>query len=129
MKDAVKRSEIWNEKLGVGKPYDTEIDLRLENWILLQVATSDEKAALQKKITAPFDPEFKRAFYVTDLITALVLRETGKKDEADALMKKFDNGLEGAWCKAYYNGTPDAKKRSPYQGSSDFRLLQKMLIK
>lgn len=29
----VDDSEVWNENLGVGKPYDDEIDLRLENYI------------------------------------------------------------------------------------------------
>ena len=29
----VEDSEVWNENLGVGKPYDDMIDLRLENYI------------------------------------------------------------------------------------------------
>lgn len=128
-REAVARSMVWDESLGIGKPYDTEIDLRLENWILLQTASGKEKRGLREKIAAGFHPEYKSKFYPADLLTALVLRETGFRKQADAVVGGFGKSAAADWCREIYKGNLSAEPAAGARKDSDVRLLRLLFPK
>jgi hypothetical protein len=54
--DLIGRAELWPENLGVGKPYEEDIDLRLEDWMKYlcyrKMGKSDPATASLRRITA-----------------------------------------------------------------------------
>lgn len=86
--EAVEESKLWIENLGVGKPYDADLDERAESFIAAycyRLKNEPEKAkeAYRKIIsTAP-------AFSSNTLLTALALRESGQADKALALLNEY----------------------------------------
>ncbi|MGI8636990.1 MAG: DUF5107 domain-containing protein, partial [Segetibacter sp.] len=105
----IASSRIWPESLGVGKPYEEDIDERLEDWLAYKAYSQqgNEKAAkemLDKIISKPHENRLS----VTNLITAWALQKTGKRDEAKKLLndwiKKEPNSVLAKWAMDVYNG-------------------------
>lgn len=106
---SVENSKDWIENLGVGKPYEENIDTRLEDFmqaIAYEKLNEPEKAAsLYRKVT---DNNRKGRFSSSELLTAMSLRKTGRTEEADTLAESWlkenpDNKI-AQWCTAVYNG-------------------------
>ena len=85
---SIKASEEWPENLGVGKPYDDQIDKRLEDYLEAKVYEKKGETAkaqtLLDKVSS--HPTSTRNFESAHLLTALALRDTGKQAEADKLV-------------------------------------------
>jgi tetratricopeptide (TPR) repeat protein len=103
------KAKLWPENLGVGKPYDADIDLRVEQYIeaLALEASGKKKEAttlLQQIATAP-DAYRTSAAYVS-ILAAKRLGQTAKADEllsgwvkakpADAVARWAANGARQA---------------------------------
>lgn len=82
-------AKLWPENLGVGKPYDEDIDERLENWLDYQCYTSlgdNEKAnkSLQKIIT--FNPKIDNTVMnflpANQLVSAWAIEKTSSAQKA-----------------------------------------------
>lgn len=110
---AVKQSEEWPENLGVGKPYDNQIDGRLEDYLEYIAYTgmgNVRKAGecLDRILSYKVKTEY---FESANLLTVLALREKGKSDEADKMMDswmhKFPSEKAVQWCAAVYKGKKD----------------------
>lgn len=129
LKDAlrfVKEARLWPEHLGVGKPYDQDVDERLEDWmesrIRLKQGDLARSEALEEKIMQfdPQDPDKQNNLLIPNqLLTAWViekrkgrgaasdwLQEQMKKEAGDALMlwvqQSFRQGAPVSW-----SGKPD----------------------
>ncbi len=105
-RDHIDLALEWPENLGVGKPYN--VDERLENFLLVAIhqltGREEELSAIQQKI---IDFPLSRTLSAEDFITAWTLKMNNRKDEADQIMKKFENrpdNLALQWCLAIYNG-------------------------
>ena len=103
-------SKEWPENLGVGKPYDDQIDSRLEDYLEAKVYDGQgqkEKAQVcfNRVAAVKTSPKY---FESARLLTALALREVGKQTEADAMVtswaKDFPDSKPAQWCAAIYNG-------------------------
>ena len=110
---SIKASEEWPENLGVGKPYDDQIDKRLEDYLEAKVyekkgETAKAQTLLDKVSSHPIST---RNFESAHLLTALALRDTGKQAEADKLVaswkKDFLESKPAQWCTAVYHGNMD----------------------
>ena len=105
----IAASRIWPESLGVGKPYNDDIDERLEDWLAYEVYSKqgNKKAAkemLDKIISRPQESRSS----VNNLVTAWALQKTGKLDEAKKLLNDWkkngpDSGM-ATWAMDVYNG-------------------------
>ncbi|WP_455638148.1 DUF5107 domain-containing protein [Parabacteroides sp.] len=106
---SVEESKVWIENLGVGKPYEENIDTRLEDFILALIYeklndSTTAKSYYQKVI----GQRKQQKFNSNDLLTALSLRQTGYRTEADNLAKNWlsdqPNSKIALWCTTVYNG-------------------------
>ncbi|HSB92535.1 MAG TPA: DUF5107 domain-containing protein, partial [Flavitalea sp.] len=109
---AVAKSKQWPERLGVGKPYETEIDDRAANFLegiinaKLHGASSAEKnwRAVLATDTVKASPNL--------LLTALAYKKLGRSAEGEKLLnewvKKDPNNKTAVWCLDAFqgNGTP-----------------------
>lgn len=107
----VRASKEWPENLGVGKPYDSEIDDRLENYLEARACRgkgNQAKAQLLLEKVAGY-AHTKRSFFESgNLLTALALKETGRDNEADLMVadweKEYPESKIAQWCVAVYRG-------------------------
>ena len=70
-------SKLWPENLGAGKPYDEDIDIRLENWlsyICFKKLKMDDSAKQMLNTIIHFEPHIKNTvsnYYLTNHIISL----------------------------------------------------------
>jgi predicted Zn-dependent protease len=87
-------AKLFPENLGVGKPYDVDIDERLENWLDYQCYTNlgDSEKAKQslQKITA-FNPKIDNTVMnflpANQLVSAWAIEKTSSANEAEKWLK------------------------------------------
>ena len=80
---SIENSKDWIENLGVGKPYEENIDTRLEDFmqaIAYEKLNEPEKAASLYR---------KGRFSSSELLTAMSLRKTSRTKEADTLAESW----------------------------------------
>lgn len=106
----VEASKVWPENLGVGKPYDTMIDSRLENYIEAKAFAGQgnrQKATGMLEVVAAYKAR-RGNFSSADLLRALALRELDKQSEADQWVaswtKSYPDNRIAQWCAAIYRG-------------------------
>ncbi|MEP7228743.1 MAG: DUF5107 domain-containing protein [Ginsengibacter sp.] len=109
----INAARLWPENLGVGKPYEEDIDERLEDWLAYQnyVQLKNNGAATQMlDHIISFYKETNGAYYssANNLITTLALKEEGKQDEArhflQQLSEKKPGDIWAQWASDVYNG-------------------------
>ncbi len=106
-------SYVWPEHLGSGKPQDSRLDLRAEEYAeaLLAKVRGDESARrkwLEKIVARKFSGEFN----TLNFVSVLAMRDLGKGDWADAVLRGWENdkSIKGAsaknlaCCIALYRG-------------------------
>jgi tetratricopeptide (TPR) repeat protein len=92
----ISASRQWPENLGAGKPYDTDIDDRLEDWLAYKSYKgmgNEEaaKAALEKILL--FKPQ--KTYYLNtfssanNLVTAWAMNERGWQDKAEEYLQSW----------------------------------------
>lgn len=105
---AVEASELWPEHLGVGKPYEDQIDLTLESYLKALaysgLGKTGKTAEMYASIAwAPVNP---KRFESRNLLIALALRESGKAVEADRMVaswsEKYPENEFARWCSSVY---------------------------
>lgn len=105
----ISLSRKWPENLGVGKPYDEDIDERLEDWLAYGSYTKQgNETAARKMLDKILSESRNNGASVNNLITAWALQKTGKDDEAKKLLNNWvqrDKGNALAhWAINTYNG-------------------------
>jgi len=126
---SITNSLRWPENLGSGKPYDEDIDVRLENYLdgICFEQTKDQTQATKKwnEIIA-----FKKSGNnVNTLISALALRKANRSDEGEKLLsgwvqKDPENKL-ARWCMEVYNGN---RPEGDLEGDSNYRTIKALLL-
>lgn len=107
---ALTASLEWPENLGVGKPYDDQIDSRLENYLQSRVCIGrgEQEQARQLLQQVVDGKRSDDQFVSAHLLTALALRELGREAEANQWVASWkqqypDNRIV-AWSIAVYEG-------------------------
>src|SRR5205085_5091182 len=104
----IDASRIWPESLGVGKPYQEDIDERLEDWLAYEAYTKqgNEKAA-KEMLDKIVSKKLGNRSSINDLVTAWALQKTGKRDEAKKLLNgwiaKNPDSVLAKWALDAYN--------------------------
>jgi lipopolysaccharide biosynthesis regulator YciM len=91
----IEEAKLWPENLGVGKPYDENIDERLENWLDYQCYTSlgDTETANKslQKIVA-FNPKIDNTVMnflpANQLVSAWAIEKTSSSKQAEEWLRK-----------------------------------------
>ncbi|MEP6927483.1 MAG: DUF5107 domain-containing protein [Ginsengibacter sp.] len=134
----IEKAKLWPENLGVGKPYDDQIDERLENLLSYNCYTkTGTKTAAQNTLqkillfvptTENTVSNFSEA---NSIVTAWALEKSGKKEDAknyleEKLKKEPDNEII-KWCINVFNGS-----YNPIPGNiktdENYRLLSQYLL-
>jgi len=118
----------WPENLGVGKPYESDIDERLEDWFAYQtyLKLKNEKAAQQMvdNIISFTDAKQNISPSSNDLITAWALQKKGNKEQGERFLQqqleKNPNSELAQWTINTYKGknfqlTNEASTNSNYK--------------
>ena len=92
----VEAAKIWPVNLGVGKPYQEDIDERLEDWLsyICYTKQNNEKLAQQKlqkiiEFTPKIDNTVRNFLPANNLISAWALEKMNRKDEAVQLLNQW----------------------------------------
>jgi hypothetical protein len=125
-------AKLWPENLGSGKPYENEIDTRLEDWLSYQcfVKSGNQKAAKQMLDNIITETDRTRAENnpsVSNLIAAWALKKAGKAEDGEKLLKevaaKHPSNSTAQWALDAYNG-----RISKLNDESDtYRVLEQWL--
>jgi tetratricopeptide (TPR) repeat protein len=105
---SINKSRQWPERLGVGKPYDSDIDDRPEKYVEALVIEKSKGSAYSeaswKKVVA-YQPGVDNP---NTLITALAHRNLGHPEEGERLLnewaKKQPDDKVAQWCRDAYSG-------------------------
>lgn len=109
----VEAATLWPENLGVGKPYDADIDSRVENWMKYQCYTKLKKTKEAKQALDQI-LSFQPGIYNTirnfqpanHLITAWAMDANGQKEEVikwlDKQQQLFPSMKAIVWAKEVY---------------------------
>ena len=113
----ISGSRLWPENLGVGKPYEADIDYRLENWLAYYCNTKTGKKtgneALLNDILA-FNPRIDntvRNFQpANELVTAWAYKAKNAPEKGSAWLeqqsKAYPENSAIAWGRAVYENQP-----------------------
>jgi Tfp pilus assembly protein PilF len=110
------KSRLWPENLGAGKPYD--VDERFENY--LQMILGDKLAQVDKTDAAinaiiSQTEKFRDKPGPNDLFSVLVLNKTGRRREAQTILKKWSQSSAknflAFWAMARLDNNINAEKR------------------
>lgn len=103
----IDKSALWIENLGVGKPYDEDIDTRTEDYLkaycLMKKGQTDESEILWKKIC-----DSPQRMNSNTILSLLALRHTGETQKAQELLEQYlqinNNPHIACWTDAVYKG-------------------------
>jgi tetratricopeptide (TPR) repeat protein len=126
---SINKAKEWPENLGAGKPYEEDIDLRLENYmeaLILEKTKQKEKAkAKYEKIAASGTSERHQ---INDLLTALALRKTGRNDEGKKVLDQWKEKEPGSkmagWAYSAYHGE---QHDAGIDGNDNFRVVSELM--
>lgn len=133
----IDASKLWPENLGVGKPYDDEIDDRLENWMLYLSYTKQgnknfAQQALEKVLAFTPKRENTVSNYLpaSTLITAFAMQKTGRQTEAAELLnnwvKQSPENKTAQWCREVFeNNTVQAP--AEINGNETVRIIEALM--
>ncbi len=132
----INAARQWPENLGAGKPYDEDIDARLEDWLAYQndlhLENDSQARQMLDKIIA-FHKGLNGNYYssANNLITAWALKKTGKPEDAQnflqQLLEKNPDDVWARWAMDVYNGKPSTMARENAL-SENYSLLHKWLL-
>src|SRR5205085_9296246 len=104
----------WPENLGVGKPYDSDIDERLEDWLAYEnYAKLNNEQAAQQMLTKILSFNLVNnngniSPSSNNLISAWALQKTGKAEQGEKLLQnwlnKSPNNKLAQWAMDTYDG-------------------------
>ena len=109
----IKQADLWPENLGVGKPYEEDIDTRLENWMSYLCLTgmkNSSEAQAKLDLIVKFKPGIEntvRNFLPSNaIITAWTYEKLDRKDEGlkwlDSQIAAFPKSKLIEWSKAVF---------------------------
>lgn len=133
--DYVNAAKQWPQNLGVGKPYDNDIDERVEDWLAYQnyLRLGDEQAAQQSlnKILS-YTSATGNNVYPTpnNLVAAWAMRKTGKPEQGEKLLEEAiarapKNALAN-WALSEYKGNPYQSDDQKINNGS-YRVLERFI--
>lgn len=116
----INQAALWPENLGVGKPYDEDIDNRLENWmeyLCLKRLGKNEEAGLKLGQITAFTPGTEngvRNFLASNaIITAIAYEIQGKRDMAeewiDGQLEEHPGNRLLEWSRSVFENQKDVQ--------------------
>ena len=133
----ISEARQWPENLGVGKPYDEEIDYRLEDWMTYicyhKMMKNSEAEGLLKNIVK-FEPKIdntvRNFLPANTLVTAWTYDAMNKKDEAIRFINRqltyFPDYKLILWSKAVYE-KDNSFKLAENEKDANARIIEELM--
>ncbi|MEO6723112.1 MAG: DUF5107 domain-containing protein, partial [Ferruginibacter sp.] len=131
----ITAAKQWPENLGVGKPYDSDIDERLEDWLAYENYNklNNEKAAqekLDKIIAAAYSVGDGNNSSVNNLLSAWALQKASKAEQGEKLlqdwMNRSPNNMLAQWSMDAYKGKISSVPET-IKTDVDYKLIQQLI--
>lgn len=89
----IQQAKQWPENLGVGKPYDADIDIRLEDWVAYKNykalnKTSNADAMLDSIVTNSDKVSVADKYFTNTIITMWAFQQLNKNEAGNEWLKK-----------------------------------------
>jgi len=128
---SIGKSRLWPESLGVGKPYDNDIDGRLENYLegVCYEQTKRTDLSLKKwNEVLSYNNKFNT---VNTLVSAMALARTNRKAEGEKMLtdwiQKDPANKLADWCLHVYSGDI-VKPDNTLEGDENFRIVKALMV-
>jgi hypothetical protein len=133
----IAEARAWPDNLGVGKPYESDIDERLEDWLAYEsYVKSGNKSAAKSLLEKILRFDTNKSAYgrhispVNHLITAWALRKSGKAEQGESLLrsklKNDPDNLMLQWAVNTYNRI-DIQVPEEKAYDENYRILKSLL--
>ncbi len=124
----IEKAKQWPENLGVGKPYDADIDVRFENFMQALCLERMKKPSEANKIYSSLIAERENVHNANLMINALALKKTGMEAKGTSLLKEWqlnssDKSIPN-WCLMLY--TEDMSHENMPVNTDQLRLLSRL---
>jgi len=107
--DAMKKVNdalLWPRNLGVGKPYDDQIDTRLEDWIYAMIAIKSNNSANKELYLKKVAQSTHKTDNISALLQCIACSKLGDKQKADKLFAEWAslqrNDAVKSWGDRFY---------------------------
>ena len=125
----INESKLWPANLGVGKPYDEDIDTRLEDWMTYLIYDRTKKTDLAKSTLEKINKVKNNYPQPVQLVTAWTMEKQGQKNEAiqwvDQLIQKYPENKMMPWVKSTFLKQP-VVELADNEKNATFRLLEQI---
>lgn len=127
--NAINTSKLWPENLGVGKPYDEDIDSRLENYMeALCIEQSKPEQAIRKWTEVSTAKSNSNS--ANDLLIALSFAKLGKPEEGKRILKEWiekqPESKLAEWAMAVYNNN---SPKLEIDGDENYRIISALVVR
>ncbi|HKO79849.1 MAG TPA: hypothetical protein VJU78_05610, partial [Chitinophagaceae bacterium] len=124
----ISDSKLWPLNLGAGKPYDEDIDTRLEDWMSYLVYEKTKKTDLAKASLERINKVKNNSPQATQLVTAWAMEKQDQKQEAiqwfGQLIQKYPDNKILLWAKAKLTDQP--ADMPPNEKNATVRILEQL---
>lgn len=132
----ISAARLWPDELGVGKPYDADIDERLEDWLAYQnyLKLKNETGAqqmLNKILSFPYaNNKGNISSSANNLISAWAMKISGKEEQAEKFLKDWNTKAPGnnlaQWAMSAYQGRK-SDLQADMSTNENYRILQQWI--
>jgi tetratricopeptide (TPR) repeat protein len=125
----IQEAKVWPINLGAGKPYDEDIDTRLEDWMAYLVYERTGKGDMAKTLLEKLGTIKNDYPQANHLVTALAMKKQGRGNEAiqwlEGLIKKFPGNKILLWARAELTGEGSSILQ-PNEKNVSVRILEQL---
>ena len=127
-KEAAKKvadAHEWPRRLGVGKPFDEQVDARLEDWMSAMIAIKTKNAADKELYLKKVAESRQRLNNPSAVLQCVALAMLGDKQKADSMFAEWSSSQRNEtmkeWGNNFYNN--NIKKDFPFDLNEMTQLL------
>ena len=126
---AISKARLWPVNLGAGKPYEEDLDSRLEDYLEAVIfrKTKDKEKAKNKLAEVARDLTTER-HTINDLLTALALKQSNRANEGEKLLKEWlekqPKNKMAQWAYEVYHGNISD---IPGEADENWRILKEVV--
>jgi Tfp pilus assembly protein PilF len=128
--NSMNMAKLWPENLGAGKPYEEDIDSRLDNYLLgvyYERTKAPDKASQQWQAVTSYKSNRNN---INTLVTAFALKKLNRGEEGKELLAQWartePESKLARWSNQLYNGT---NGDADFEGNESYRLIMEFLSK
>ncbi len=115
----IDEGSIWPSNLGVGKPYEENIDTRLEEWmryLIYKKSNSKQKAEMSLHKILHFKPQVENgitnSYHANHTVTVWAMQKLNQKEKAAKWLviqiSQYPDNVILKWCKSILENNPQA---------------------